>query len=147
MAIYKYQRIVTPGPDGTTLYYRHSDTPNATVELVEIDGWCYVFVPDDVTMPEQCAEIQWQLVTLDADLRTRIKKASPLVQLIDQQIIDRIRAEYSMEDEQYFSRIGVGVALGAYAFAEGEQDALLAFGAYVESCRQWGRDQRKVLGL
>ena len=41
----------------------------------------------------------------------------------------------------------VGAALGAYAFEPGEQDALLAFGAHVESCRQWGREQRAALGL
>ncbi|MFN3587567.1 MAG: hypothetical protein ACK4UT_08685, partial [Moraxellaceae bacterium] len=59
----------------------------------------------------------------------------------------RIRAVYSVEDEQYFSRIGVGAALGVYAFKPGEQDALMAFGARVEGVRQWGRDRRAEIGL
>jgi hypothetical protein len=59
----------------------------------------------------------------------------------------RIRARYSLSDEQYFARIGVGVALGSYTFEPGEQDALIAFGAHVEAARQWGRDERAKLGL
>jgi len=47
----------------------------------------------------------------------------------------------------YFARIGVGVSLGAYQFEPGEQEALLAYGAHVEACRQWGRQKRAELGL
>ena len=39
------------------------------------------------------------------------------------------------------------VALGAYALEPGEQAVLLEFGAFVESVRPWGRDQRAELGL
>jgi hypothetical protein len=60
---------------------------------------------------------------------------------------EQIRARYPVSAEQYFSRIGVGVALGAYAFQAGEQEELLAFGAFVEDVRQWGRQQRAELGL
>jgi hypothetical protein len=34
-----------------------------------------------------------------------------------------------------------------YPFGPGEQAELVAFGAYVEQCRQWGRDERAKLGL
>lgn len=146
MSIHKYQRITTPGPNGTTLYFRNTET-NDALELAELDGWRYVFVPDGVTLPEQHAEIQWQAVTLTDALKEQIKAASRPCQLIADRMQQMIRGAYSLEDEQYFARIGVGVALGAYQFQAGEQEALLAFGAHVEAVRQWGRDRRAEIGL
>lgn len=69
------------------------------------------------------------------------------LQVISDKMQRKIREKYALEDEQYFSRIGVGKALGAYEFQEGEEAELLAFGAYVESIRQWGRDERAKLAL
>lgn len=146
MPIHKYQRVVTPGPNGATLYFRNTET-NDALELAELDGWHYVFVPDGVTVPEQHADIQWQAVTLTDTLKEQIKAASRPCQLIAEAMQQRIRAVYSVEDEQYFARIGVGAALGVYVFQAGEQDALLAFGAHVEGVRQWGRLEREKIGL
>lgn len=147
MPIYKYQRITTPGPNGTTLYFRNADDEPRALELAELDGWHYVFVPDGVTLPEQHADIQWQDVTLTDALKEQIKAASRPCQLIAEAMQQRIRAVYSVDDEQYFARIGVGVALGVYIFQPGEQDALQAFGAHVEGVRQWGRLEREKIGL
>lgn len=146
MPIHKYQRVVTPGPNGATLYFRNTET-NDALELAEIDGWHYVFVPDGVTLPAQHADIQWQAVTLTDALKEQIKAASRPCQLIAEAMQQRIRAVYSVEDEAYFARIGVGAALGVYAFQPGEQDALMEFGQYVEAVRQWGRLEREKIGL
>lgn len=146
MPIHKYQRVVTPGPNGATLCFRNTET-NDALELAELDGWHYVFVPDGVTLPEQHADIQWQDVTLTDALKEQIKAASRPCQLIAEAMQQRIRAVYSVEDEQYFARIGVGAALGVYIFQPGERDALLAFGAHVEGVRQWGRLEREKIGL
>jgi len=146
MPIHKYQRVVTPGPNGATLYFRNTET-NDALELAELDGWHYVFVPDGVNVPEQHADIQWQAVTLTDALKEQIKAASRHCQLIAEAMQQRIRAVYSVEDEAYFARIGVGAALGVYAFQPGEQNALLAFGAHVEGVRQWGRLEREKIGL
>lgn len=146
MPIYKYQRVVTPGPNGATLYFRNTET-NDALELAELDGWHYVFVPDGVTLPEQHDDIQWQAVTLTDVLKEQIKTASRPCQLIAEAMQQRIRAVYSVEDEAYFARIGVGAALGVYAFQPGEQNALLAFGDHVEGVRQWGRLEREKIGL
>ena len=116
-------------------------------ELAEIDGHAYVHVPDGATVPEQPTEIAWQAIEPDAALLARIKCESRPVQLIAQAMVAKIRASYTLEDEQYFSRIGVGVALGAYTFQPGEHEELLAFGEFVESVRQWGRTERAKLGL
>ncbi|MCK2095649.1 hypothetical protein [Thauera aromatica] len=146
MPIYKYRRIPTPGPNGTTMYFRNTDEPRA-IELAEVDDWHYVSVPEGVALPEQAPEIEWQAVTLTDDLRERIKAVSRACHLIADRMQQMIRGAYSLEDEQYFARIGVGVALGVYQFQAGEEEALLAFGAHVEAVRQWGRDERAKLGL
>ncbi len=106
-------------------------------------------MPDGVTLPGQPAEIaeSVEAVTVTPELREAIKAASPHCRLIQERMEDRIRNRYSLSDEQYFARIGVGVALGAYQFEPGEQDELLAFGTFVEDVRQWGREQRSALGL
>jgi len=143
--IYRYSKVVVPGPDGYTIYAR---LPEHGMELCELDGKTYVTVPTDAgPMPEQHPEITLEPVIVDVGLRDRLKKSARICQLIDQSIIDLIRARYNPEDEMYFARIGVGVSLGAYQFEPGEQEALLAYGAYVEECRQWGRQKRAELGL
>lgn len=145
MPLYKYTPYTTPGPDGISLRFRAGES--GAVELAEFDGHAYVHAPDGAALPEQPIEISWQPVTPDAVLLARIKAESRPAQLIAQAMIDKIRAKYTLEDEQYFSRIGVGVALGAYTFQPGEQEELLAFGEFVESVRQWGRAERAKLGL
>lgn len=111
------------------------------------DGTTYVAVPDDVTLPTQPAEIDPQPVALGDDLAAKIKASSPHVQLIYERTEALIRARYTASDEAKFARIGVGALLGAYAFAPGEQDEMLAFGAHCEAARQWGRVERAKLGL
>ena len=140
-SIYKYQRVITPGPNGTTLYFRNNDGNEAT-DLCEFDGWWYVSVPDDVTMPDQWPEIGWQVVDVTPELKERIIKRSRVMQLIYQRMQAMIRAEYELEDELYFARIGVGVANGVYVFEPGEQEKMLAYGEFIEIVRQWGREQR-----
>ena len=116
-------------------------------ELCTLDGLTYVSVPAAALLPDQPSELTIESVTLTPELRDALKAASPHCRLITERMEMRIRSKYSLSDEQYFARIGVGAAFGAYTFAPGEQDDLLAFGAYVEACRQWGRDERAKLGL
>ena len=107
---------------------------------------------DGYTLPatqpaEITASIEHLPSPLPADLKAQVKAASPHVALTYARTQELIRSKYSVDDEAYFARIGVGVALGAYAFEPGEQDELLAFGAFVESARAWGRGERVKLGV
>lgn len=125
------------------------NAPEGSTELCTIDGVTYVSVPDD-DLPEQAAQISASIVnpvTLTTELREAIKAASPHCALIHERMEAKIRDKYSLSDEQYFSRISSGAALGLYTFEAGESVALQAFGAYIESVRQWGREQRGQLGL
>ena len=133
--------------DAYTVYQLNA--PEGSTELCTIDGVTYVSVPDEA-LPEQPAQIAPSVinpVVFTIELREQIKAASPHCQLIHERMEAKIRDKYSLSDEQYFSRIASGAALGLYTFETGEAEALQAFGAYVESVRQWGREQRALLGL
>ena len=98
-------------------------------------------------LPEQPEQITVEAVTLTPELRESLKAASTHCALIAQRIEEKIRARYTLNDEQYFARIASGAALGIYVLEPGEHDALVAFGEHVEACRQWGRNERAQLGL
>ena len=118
-------------------------------ELATLDGVTYVAVPVGLTLPEQPEQItaSVQQVELTPDLHDAIKQASPHCQFIAERVQSQIRARYTPEDEMYFARIGVGIALGEYTPQPGELERLRAHGAHVEACRMWGRDERAKLGL
>ena len=133
--------------DAYTVYQLNA--PEGSTELCTIAGVTYVSVPDEA-LPEQPSQIAASVVNpvaLTTAMREAIKAASPHCQLIHERMEAKIRDKYSLSDEQYFSRIASGAALGLYTFETGEAEALQAFGAYVESVRQWGREQRALLGL
>lgn len=138
MKIYSYQKV----SDAYTTYQAQGD---GVTELCTLDGVTYLSGPD--SLPAQPVQITVVPVNMTAMLKDAIKANSPHTRLIATRMEEQIRAKYSLSDEQYFARIGVGVALGAYVFQPGEEDELLAFGAFVEGVRQWGRDQRAGLGL
>ena len=116
-------------------------------ELCTIDGTTYVAVPAGVTLPAQPEQITVSTVTLTDTLKEQIKAASAHVALIGERMVQKIRAKYTPEDEMYFARISIGALTGQYTFETGEQAAVTAYGAHVESVRQWGRDERAKLGL
>lgn len=123
------------------------DSIHCTELATLADGYTYVSVPEGVELPEQPTQITVETVTLTPELREALKATSAHCALITQRIEEKIRARYTLNDEQYFARIASGAALGIYALEPGEHDALVAFGEHVEACRQWGRDERAQLGL
>lgn len=105
-------------------------------ELATLDGVTYVSLFDGAVLPEQPDEIaaSVQSVELTDALRDEISAASPAVQLIRAQVVERIRARYSSDDEIKLLRVA-------------PSDETSAWNAYVEDCRAWGRQQRALLGL
>lgn len=145
--IYQYQKQITAGANGTVIDFVRSEGDTHPLELCTIGDVTYLSVPDRYVLSEQPTTIKFAPAVMTDDLRETIKANSRAVQLIAEEVQKRIRSKYSLEDEQYFARIGVGAALGAYTFLTGEQEALLAFGTYVEECRQYGKAKRAELGL
>lgn len=149
--IYSYKKFITREVTRVLNTFNAADLDGpAITELATIDGVTYVSVPDGASLSaDQPADIadSIQLVELTDALREAIKAASPHIRLINQRFIDRLRERYSINDEQYFTRIGVGKSLGIYEFKPGEQEQLLAFGVYAEECRAWAKEQRAAFGL
>ena len=116
-------------------------------ELCTIEGTTYVAVPAGVTLPTQPEQITVTSITLTDTLKEQIKAASPHVALISERMIQKIRASYSIDDEMFFARIGVGALMGLYSPSAGEQADMQAFGVFVEGVREWGRAERARLGL
>lgn len=155
--IYKYQPVVTPGPFGTDYrptFLTNAQDPSASpatpIDLCELDGWRYVSVPEDAPepiLPEQIAS-SWQLVSpVSPELREQIKLASTHTQLIAQNVIEKIRVKYPLDEELYFARIAVGTLQGSYTLLPGEAEALTQYQLDVEAAREWGRLERAKLGL
>jgi hypothetical protein len=116
------------------------------------DGRTVVALFDGYTLPgDQPAAIADSIEILpsplDRVLREQIKAASPHVRLINDNMIAKIRASYTQDDENYFSRVGVGSSMGMYTPTEDEVQEMAVFGEFVESVRQWGRAERAKLGL
>ena len=103
-------------------------------EIATVDGYTYVALPDGVTLPAQPAEITVEPVTLTEALKADISVASPHVQLINQRVKEMIAQQYAIEDEIKLIRTAPSEEFDIY-------------NAFVESCRQWGREQKAALGL
>lgn len=134
VSLFKYRRVTTPGPDGSTIYFANSKNEIKAVEIAEIDGWYYVSVPDGADLPIQPESIEWQVVELNAELRAQIMASSRPVYLINQTVVEKIRAAYSIDDELKLLRTAPSAEFELYS-------------AYVEDCRAWGREQKSMLGL
>lgn len=116
------------------------------------DGRTVVAVFDGFTLPAGqpaaiAASIETLPTPLDPAIKEQIKAASPMVALIAKNMVDTIRATYSIDDEMYYARIGVGAATGLYSPSADEMQELTVFGEFVEGVRQWGRAERAKLGL
>jgi len=116
------------------------------------DGRTVVALFPGYTLPASqpaaiAASVEVLETPLDPVLKEQIKAASPSVRLIGDLMIQKIRASYSIDEEMYFARIGVGASMGLYSPASDEIQAMTVFGEFVESVRQWGRTERAKLGL
>ena len=151
MTIVSYQKT----SDAHTTYELHMPDAQGDegeifcAELGTLDGLTYVAVPDGVTLPEQLPPVAatLQQVTLTPEIRERLKAVSPHCALISERMVQKIRARYSIDDEMFFSRIGVGAAMGMYTPTPDELAEMQAFGVFVDGVRQWGRAERAKLGL
>ena len=151
MTIVSYQKT----SDAYTTYeLRMPDAQGAEgeiycAELGTVGGLTYVSVPPGVTLPEQLPQVAatLQTVTPTAELLAQLKAISPHCVLISERMVQKIRASYSIDDEMFFARIGVGAAVGMYTPTPDELAEMKAFGEFVEAVRQWGRAERARLGL
>lgn len=120
-------------------------------ELATIDGVTYVSLPTGSTLsaeqPEEIAQSIVNPVTVTDTLRAQLKAASPHLRLIANRMIDQIRESYTVNDELYLARLGVGASTGLYTPTQEEMNEMTVYGEFVESVREWGRAERAKFGL
>jgi hypothetical protein len=102
-------------------------------ELATVDGVTYVAVFDE-PLPEQPSEITVSQVTVTPSIKKLISENSPIIKLINQTVVDKISAKYSVNDEIKLLRTQPSAEFTAY-------------NEYVESCRADGAQQKSALGL
>lgn len=133
-----YRRVV----DAVTTHYLRlpeaaQGQPSGQELCTLADGRTVVALFDGHALPiEQPAAISASIETLkltDA-LRAEIKAASPHVRLINQRVQSAIAERYSTADEIKLIRTS-------------PSPEALAYSAYVEECRAWGRIEKAKLGL
>lgn len=141
-AIYRYRQVSDD-------YATYRPLGDGLIELCTLpDGYTYISIPDDAKLAdEQPKQVKLEEFSLTDELKEQIKAASPLVQLIYQRIEDKIHEKFDEQDELFFSRIGVAVALGRYQITESELQEIDDYQSYAEACREWGRLERAKLGL
>ena len=125
----------------TTHYLRLPNAPQgqqAGQELCTLaDGRTVVALFDGHILPtDQPAAIADSIegLTLTDALRAEIKAASPAAQLINTRVQAAIAERYSMADEIKLLRTA-------------PSPEALAYNAYAEECRAWGRTEKAKLGL
>ncbi len=142
--MYAYRKVIDTVTTHTLRLPEAQQGEQTGQELATLaDGRTVIVIFDGVALPDDqsvaiSASIELLPNPLPDLLREQIKVASPHVALIDARMIQMIRASYTQDDENYFSRIGVGAAMGMYTPKADEIQAMTVFGEFVESIRQWG---------
>ncbi len=145
--ILKYQKIIDSFTTHTLQEPDYKDSDLRCTELCTIGANTYVHVPDSLVLPSQPDVLDISAVSLTPELREEIKSVSPHVRLSYKRLQERIRARYSIEDEQYLTRIAIGFLSGTYDMQEDEPGLITAYQAWVEDCRETARLERTALGL
>lgn len=134
--IFKYQKIITSGPNGTTLQFKDMGIgiEPKSLELGQLDSWHYISIPDASQVPEQHSEINFQLANLTEQEKAELVSTSRAVYLINQEVVDSIRKKYSVDDELKLLRTQPSKEFDEY-------------NAYVEACRAVAKLKKQNLGL
>ena len=132
--IVRYQKFIDADRTVEIRLPEGEGTERIGSELATIGEVTYVSLPDGAVLPQQPVEITVEPVTLTTDLREQICAASPLVRLINTNVVAMIRERYTVDDEIKLLRTAPSEEFDVY-------------NEYVEACRAWGRDQRMALGL
>ena len=147
--ILKYQKVTDQYTTHALIEPDYQDEEPRVMELCTIGIDTYVHVPDGLVLPEQPfnVDVSLESVSLTSELKEEIKNESPHIRLSYSRLQDRIRSKYSIEDEQYLTRIAIGALTGVYTMQEDEPGLIAEYQAWVEECREIARLERVALGL
>jgi hypothetical protein len=138
--IYKYKKITDQWTTHCLVEpdYNLLETEEKITELCTIDGYTYVSVPDNISLPPQPKQITVEMVVLTPELSDAIKAASPHIMLINDRVVERIRKRYSVNDEIKMLRNMIRI---------GQNPETEAYNAWADECREMGQNGKaKLMG-
>lgn len=136
LCVYQKKDGLTP----PALLPDEKSTDPDVIELCELDGKTYVSVSDEAlrtVMKSGGDLVEVSGATMAEEMPSivaKIKSSAPAVKDIRAEVIRKIREKYSVDDEIYLLRTAPSPETAAW-------------NDYVENCRQWGREQKALLGL
>ena len=134
--IYKYQKTTDTFTTYTIIEPDYEEENEQVTELCTIDGTTYISVPESLKLPEQPEQIFLEAVTLTAEVQEKLKRASTHIGLINQRVQEKIRTQYSLEDElQILRRRNEDVV------------KFSGYDVFIKECCIWGDDEKTKLGL
>lgn len=113
--------------------------PEGSTELCTLpDGFTYVCIPDteaiDIEAQPQCVKDTLDMPELTPELKAQLCQHSTHIQLINERVCEMIAEQYSVTDEIKLIRTAPSEEFDIY-------------NEHAEACRQWGREQKALLGL
>lgn len=138
--ILKYQKITDSFTTHTLLEPDYQEGDIRITELCTIGEDTYVYVPEDIALPEQAfnIDVSMESITLTDELKAEIKAVSHHVQLINTRVVEKIREKYTGDDELKMHREFV---------QKGSTPETQAYIDHVAACRAWGSDEKTKIGL
>ena len=134
--IYKYQKVTDTFTTYTVIEPDYEEENEQVTELCTVDGMTYISVPESLKLPEQPEQISLEAVTLTAEIQEKLKRASTHIGLINQRVQEKIRTQYSLEDELQILRM--------------RNEDVVKFSGYdvfIKECCTWGDGEKTKLGL
>ena len=151
--IYKYEPVVTSGPNGTDYRPRLisnniNELNSNIIDLCFYEGFRYVSIPTEVQfeVPEEISQ-SWIEVVLNEASSEALKKECFIVKIINDRLIEKIRKKYSLNDELYYARITSGSLLGTYIMANDEEQMIAQYQVDIENYRAQAKAERIELGF
>ena len=150
MKIIAYKKYIDKSVTRTLALPVDSQGQFVGTELATLaDGLTYVSMPATATLPTQPKEIAKSVkaVTLTPAQIAEIKSVSPHVKLINDRVCEKIREQYSLDDELKLARVSIGALQKTYTPSATESQAVADYQVAVEAARAWGRAEKAKLGL
>jgi hypothetical protein len=143
--IVRYRPITDQYSSRRLSVFRGSES--LVLDLCEIDGWVYASCADDVDLSEVDPAYSAEAVTLTADVRTEIKRASPHCRLIKARTHALVAQEYDGQDQTKLDRLMAAAGAGLVALTDSQRATLGSYRDANLAADQWAAQQYREVGL
>ncbi|MCX7817537.1 MAG: hypothetical protein N2317_08550 [Syntrophales bacterium] len=129
--------------------FNNSETIGHVKDLAYVEGGFSLTLPDGsiVFIPEEdCSPNEAEVFAAFHEYYSETGGLPPVIEAqvvttvdsINAEVVSMIRSEYDENEEMKMLRLGI---------LDPENAEFLAYNAYIEECREWGRQQKESYGL